>query len=400
MYGVYMIVVLVLVGGAIAYMGDRIGRSVGRRKLTIFGLRPKHTSILVTVLTGLCIVAASIGTMAWLSHDVRMALFHMQEIQQAYRESRVQYAESQKQLEALRAEVATGEEYLEGIIATRDAAAEEMRLLQRQNAALQDRLLEAEQDLNERKVQVVELETVSSELRGSINRLELVKAQLEERLAELTDELRSLEAQLRQGSFAFLADEIVLSEVLQGGQSVNETQGALMAFLERAEQVALARGARIEGKEDRALEIAHEEYFFQTVDLLTASDTRWVVRAVALQNTVEGEPLLIYFHLYPETEALYRQGDVILEEAFKSGEPDLEGKLLRLLQRVNEHVLAQGMITDVDGTVGEVPSEEFIEAVVTLREIDGPAVVRVVAERDIWITQGPLRVSLQVEPKA
>ena len=66
MYGVYLIVVLVLVGGAIAYIGDRIGRSVGRRRLTIFGLRPKHTSVMITVLTGLCIVAASIGTMAWL----------------------------------------------------------------------------------------------------------------------------------------------------------------------------------------------------------------------------------------------------------------------------------------------------------------------------------------------
>lgn len=399
MYGVYLIVVLVLVGGAIAYIGDRIGRSVGRRKLTVFGLRPKHTSIVITVLTGLCIVAASIGTMAWLSHDVRMALFHMQEIQQAYRESRVQYAESQKQLEALRAEVALGEEYLAGIVATRDAAAEEMRLLQTQNVTLQERLLEAEEDLNRRKLQVVELEAASSELRGSINQLELVKAQLEERLTALTDEVRSLEAQLRQGSFAFLADEIVHSEVIEGGKTVAETEEALMAFLERAEQVALARGARIEGKPDRALEIAHEEYFFQTVELVAASETPWVVRAVTLQNTVEGEPLLIYFHLYPETEALYKRGEIILEQTFDPAEPDLEGRLLQLLQRVNEYVLAQGMITDADGTVGEVPSEEFVEAVVTLRQLDAPAIVRVVADQDIWITQGPLRVSLEVEPR-
>lgn len=400
MYGVYLIIVLVLVGGAIAYIGDRIGRSVGRRKLTIFGLRPKHTSVMITVLTGLCIVAASIGTMAWLSHDVRTALFHMQEIRQAYRESREQYAESQKQLEALRAEVAMGEEYLAGIVAARDAAAEEMRLLQMQNAALQDRLVDAEAELNRRKLQVVELEALSGELRSGINRLELVKAELEERLSQLTDELRALEARLRQGSVAFLADEIVHAEVLQGGMGADETEAALMQFLERAEQVALARGARIPGKADRALEIAHEEYFFQTVDLLAASETEWVVRAVALQNTMEGEPLLIYFHLFPETEVLYRRGAVILEEAFDPGEGDLEGKLLRLLQRVNEHVLAQGMITDADGTVGEVPSEAFVEAVVALRRLDEPAVVRVVADEDIWITEGPLRVHLDVDAQA
>ena len=124
------------------------------------------------------------------------------------------------------------------------------------------------------------------------------------------------------------------------------------------------------------------------------------MRAVALQNTVEGEPLLIYFHLFPETEVLYRRGAVILEEAFDPGEGDLEGKLLRLLQRVNEHVLAQGMITDADGAVGEVPSEAFVEAVVALRRLDEPAVVRVVADEDIWITEGPLRVHLEVAPQA
>ncbi|NLN28670.1 MAG: hypothetical protein GX161_10650, partial [Firmicutes bacterium] len=71
-----------------------------------------------------------------------------------------------------------------------------------------------------------------------------------------------------------------------------------------------------------------------------------------------------------------------------------------LLQRVNEHVLAQGMITDADGAVGEVPSEAFVEAVVALRRLDEQAVGRVVADDDMWSTEGHLRVHLDVNAQA
>lgn len=396
MYGVYLIGVLVLVGGAIAYMGDRIGRSVGRRRLTILGLRPKHTSVLITVLTGLCIVAASLGIMAWLSHDVRTALFHMQEIQEAYRTSRAQYAESQKQLEALRTQVATSQAYLERIVAARDLAAEEMRSLQLQNAALQDELRTAEQELERWKGQVVELQSLAETLRGTTNQLELLKEQLEERVAALTSEVRTLEDQLRQGRFVILKGEILHAAVLAGGQTMEATEAALLQFLEEAEALALQRGARIDGK-DRAIEIAHEDYFFQTVELLAKSDHPWVVRAVALQNTVQGEPLLIYFHLFPDVEPLYEAGEVILAERFEPGEPDVEGKLLAMLQRVNEQAVAAGMITDADGTVGEMPSAAFVDAVVQLRRITRPAWVSIVAEEEIRITKGPLRVAFVVK---
>jgi len=44
-----------LVSGAIGYLANQLGRYIGRRKLTMFKLRPRHTSILITVLTGVLI---------------------------------------------------------------------------------------------------------------------------------------------------------------------------------------------------------------------------------------------------------------------------------------------------------------------------------------------------------
>ena len=87
MYGFTLILTLVVVGGVIAYIGDRLGMNVGRKKLTLFGLRPKHTSILVTIVTGVLIAGASIGVLTIASQDVHTPLFRMKQIQADLKDS-------------------------------------------------------------------------------------------------------------------------------------------------------------------------------------------------------------------------------------------------------------------------------------------------------------------------
>ena len=82
MEGIYLIVVMILTGGAIAFIGDKLGTKVGKKRLSIFGLRPRHTSMIVTVVTGGLITALSIGFMALISQNVRTALFGMDELRQ------------------------------------------------------------------------------------------------------------------------------------------------------------------------------------------------------------------------------------------------------------------------------------------------------------------------------
>ncbi|MBQ1511635.1 MAG: DUF3084 domain-containing protein, partial [Selenomonadaceae bacterium] len=37
MYGVLLIVVLIITGGVIAFIGDRLGTKIGKKRLSIFG---------------------------------------------------------------------------------------------------------------------------------------------------------------------------------------------------------------------------------------------------------------------------------------------------------------------------------------------------------------------------
>ena len=82
MYGVFLIVVLILTGGAIAFIGDRLGTKIGKKRLSILGLRPRHTSIIVTIITGAFITTMTFAVLAATSENVRTALFGMEKLKQ------------------------------------------------------------------------------------------------------------------------------------------------------------------------------------------------------------------------------------------------------------------------------------------------------------------------------
>jgi uncharacterized protein (DUF3084 family) len=68
--------------GVIAYLGNRLGRHVGRRKMSIFGLRPKYTSNIITVATGSVIFLVTIGLASVASQDVRTFMIGLDELRE------------------------------------------------------------------------------------------------------------------------------------------------------------------------------------------------------------------------------------------------------------------------------------------------------------------------------
>ncbi|HLK55893.1 MAG TPA: DUF3084 domain-containing protein [Chthonomonadaceae bacterium] len=53
------LIFLMALGGFVSYYGDLQGRRWGKKRVSWFGLRPKHTAILITILTGSAIVVLS-----------------------------------------------------------------------------------------------------------------------------------------------------------------------------------------------------------------------------------------------------------------------------------------------------------------------------------------------------
>lgn len=79
--GIFMFLILIAMGGLIAFLGDRIGSKVGKKRMTLFGLRPKYTSVIVTIISGILISFFTIAVLAVVNENVRVALFGLSKLQ-------------------------------------------------------------------------------------------------------------------------------------------------------------------------------------------------------------------------------------------------------------------------------------------------------------------------------
>jgi uncharacterized protein (DUF3084 family) len=71
---------MVVLAGIIAYIGDRVGHLVGRRRMTLFGLRPRYTSTIFAVGFGMLIALLVIGVVSLVSQEARQALFSINKL--------------------------------------------------------------------------------------------------------------------------------------------------------------------------------------------------------------------------------------------------------------------------------------------------------------------------------
>jgi uncharacterized protein (DUF3084 family) len=96
-----LIPTLILVSGLVALIGNLVGRNIGRRRLTLLGLRPRYTAQIITVITGMMITVVTLAVVLLVSNDARQALFHLHELQQQTRTLEAQIAQQEAQLRAL-----------------------------------------------------------------------------------------------------------------------------------------------------------------------------------------------------------------------------------------------------------------------------------------------------------
>jgi len=75
-----ILILLVLVAGLVAYMGDLVAKRVGKRHWRVLGLRPRATATLVAVGTGVLIAIGAFGTFFFLAKDARETIFQAQQV--------------------------------------------------------------------------------------------------------------------------------------------------------------------------------------------------------------------------------------------------------------------------------------------------------------------------------
>ncbi len=109
-----VLVVLVL-GGAIAYIGNYVGRYIGKKRLTLFNLRPRYTAIAITVVSGVLIALSTAGVLLMISQDARTALLGLDRLRQEISEKTKELNAANASLEKLKLTFSQLEKNLEAV---------------------------------------------------------------------------------------------------------------------------------------------------------------------------------------------------------------------------------------------------------------------------------------------
>lgn len=85
------ILILLLLSGFLAYVGDYLGRRLGKLRVTIPGLRPKTTAIVISIITGMLITVVTLLILTTISEEAKVALFKSREIKAERDAIKVEY---------------------------------------------------------------------------------------------------------------------------------------------------------------------------------------------------------------------------------------------------------------------------------------------------------------------
>lgn len=80
--GIGNVALVIAFAGAVAYVGDRVGHQVGRKRLSLFGIRPRYTSTIIAIGTGMVIALVVTLVAIFASQQVKTAFFKMNSINQ------------------------------------------------------------------------------------------------------------------------------------------------------------------------------------------------------------------------------------------------------------------------------------------------------------------------------
>ena len=382
--------ILSLIGASaiVAYVGDVVGMKIGKRRISLFGLRPRYTSSFITVLTGILITVVTLWFLSMTSETVRTALFSMKFVQRQITQLTSQLQESRQELQEMEFKLFASQDELQ-------KKQDELKAAQDKFETVLGQLAQVRRELKTQteRSAAVELERVrlEEELKG----LEIKRAALEKSVANLKTEMDSLKKgleQVREGRIIVLAKEVLAQVPVPQKSSKDAVKSALSTLVEEARmELALRSGV----KPDLVRILSEKENELDNPDPFVGRPSRIVIRLVAESNAVREEPVLVSLDVH-ESQLVFKKGQVLGKKNLPAAldREEVERELYLLLREVNTLSIQEGVIPDpLRGTVGNLSAGDFYGSVERITEASKATMIIVEAEEDVY-SEGPVRVRI------
>ena len=399
MYGIMLIVVLVLTGGVIAFIGDRLGSKVGKKKLSLFGLRPRHTSILVTIITGILITTVTFGILAIASKDVRTALFGMNKLKAELNEKQSMLEEAsgalvnvKNDLNTTKEEYAKSKKDLEETQEDLEIAQQAAELLRQEQVALQNRNQELWSD---NQTLIEHNQNLAENNQFLLANNESLKADNLE-LEKTNNDLQEGIENIRERPIIYRVGELLASGVIKKTDDPVKIQNDLNQIIALANSKIIDR-LGTEGSKD-GVWIYPIEYQ-KAMDRLKQAKGDTVIRLIVAANLVKGDPVLTELEMHPN-RVVYQENEFVYQKIYNVPIDGSNSEMLisDFLRNVNMTAINNGILPNpLTGTVGVINGNQIYAIEKALAENRGKDVlISAFAAADTEVL-GPLRLHIYLK---
>ena len=399
MYGIMLIVVLVLTGGVIAFIGDRLGSKVGKKKLSLFGLRPRHTSILVTIITGILITTVTFGILAIASKDVRTALFGMNKLKAELNEKQSMLEEAsgalvnvKNNLNTTKEEYAQSKKDLEETQEDLEIAQQAAELLRQEQVALQNRNQELWSD---NQTLIEHNQSLAENNQFLLANNESLKADNLE-LEKTNNDLQEGIENIRERPIIYRVGELLASGVIKKTDDPVKIQNDLNQIIALANSKIIDR-LGTEGSKD-GVWIYPIEYQ-KAMDRLKQAKGDTVIRLIVAANLVKGDPVLTELEMHPN-RVVYQENEFVYQKIYNVPIDGSNSEMLisDFLRNVNMTAINNGILPNpLTGTVGVINGNQIYAIEKALAENRGKDVlISAFASADTEVL-GPLRLHIYLK---
>lgn len=399
MYGIMLIVVLVLTGGVIAFIGDRLGSKVGKKKLSLFGLRPRHTSILVTIITGILITTVTFGILAIASKDVRTALFGMNKLKAELNEKQSMLEEAsgalvnvKNDLNTTKEEYAKSKKDLEETQEDLEIAQQAAELLRQEQVALQNRNQELWSD---NQTLIEHNQSLAENNQFLLANNESLKADNLE-LEKTNNDLQEGIENIRERRIIYRVGELLASGVIKKTDDPVKIQNDLNQIIALANSKIIDR-LGTEGSKD-GVWIYPIEYQ-KAMDRLKQAKGDTVIRLIVAANLVKGDPVLTELEMHPN-RVVYQENEFVYQKIYNVPIDGSNSEMLisDFLRNVNMTAINNGILPNpLTGTVGVINGNQIYAIEKALAENRGKDVlISAFAAADTEVL-GPLRLHIYLK---